>query len=71
MTPLQRQRLIRRGTQVRILRRDIWEYRNWRHKRPRGRIVRVEGGYLYVRPNGWPRNRPPLELYTNEIEVLL
>lgn len=70
MTPLERQRLIRRGMKVRILRRDIWEYRNWHSKRPRGRIVRVNGGYIYVRPNRWPRNQPPLELYECEIEVL-
>lgn len=59
------------GATVRILRRDIWEFRNWSVKRrPHGRIIRVNGGYIYVRPKAWKGNRPPLELYENEIEVI-
>lgn len=61
----------KRGAQVRILRRDIWEFRNWSAKRrPRGTITRIDGAYIYVRPNAWKGRRPPLELYENEIEVI-
>lgn len=60
------------GSLVRILRRDIWEFRNWGEaRRPRGRITKVNGGYIYVRPTLWGKaRRPALELYENEIEVL-
>ncbi len=74
MTPLQRQRSIRPGAQVRILRRDISDFEQrypTAKRRPHGRIVRIDGGYIYVRPNhGWARGRPPLELYDCEVEVL-
>lgn len=74
-TDLTRIRSIKRGARVRILRTDIWEFRNWKKKRPRGVITLVNGGYIYVRPNGkWPRETKAdqfiLELYTNEIEVI-
>ncbi len=69
MTPLQRQRSLKVGAKVRILRRDIYDFRNWGAKRrPRGIIRRVDGGYIYVKPNLWPRGT--LELYENEIEVV-
>ncbi len=72
-SPIQRKwRAIQPGAVVRILRRDIHDFRNWTtaKRRPRGIIRRVDGGYIYVKPNVWPRNRPPLELYENEIEVV-
>ncbi len=71
MTPLERQRVTKVGAKVRILRRDIYEFRHWGAKRrPRGYVMRVDGGYIYVRPNVWKGPRHPLELYENEIEVI-
>lgn len=63
---------IRRGVTVRILRQDIWEFRHWgRKRRPRGVVTRINGGYIYVRPNLWRyQRRAPLELYDGEIETL-
>lgn len=61
---------LKRGAYVRILRRDIFEFRNWTKRRPRGYVMRVDGGYVYVRPNAWKGPRHPLELYENEIEVI-
>ena len=39
--------------------------RGWRHLF--GFIERIDGGYHYVRPTNWPKDRPPFELYENEI----
>lgn len=62
------QRPIRRGTRVRITRADVFGL--YHRVNRTGRVVRVDGGYIYVRPMWWPRNRPPLELYDGEVEVL-
>ncbi len=61
---------MKRGALVRILRTDIWEFRNWTKRRPRGYVTRIDGGYVYVRPNVWKGPRHPLELYAGEIEVI-
>lgn len=66
---LQRQRALKVGARVCILRKDLGS--KWAARRNHnGRIVRIDGGYIDVRPMWWPRGRPPFELYECEIEVL-
>ncbi len=59
---------LRRGTRVTILDREILSLAH--RKNRNGRVVRINGGYIYVRPMWWPRKRPALELYSNEIKIL-
>lgn len=59
---------LRRGTKVLITRTDIFGM--YHRKNRNGRVTHVDGGYIYVRPMWWPKKRPALELYYNEIEIL-
>lgn len=63
-----RNRAIKRGARVRITRTDLGS--DWARRRNKnGRITRIDGGYIYVRPMWWKRGRV-FELYDNEIEPL-
>lgn len=50
--------------------------RGWRHlfgkQAPRrfGHIERIDGGYIDVRPIGWPKKVMPFELYEGELRVV-
>lgn len=70
--PASRPKPIRVGSTVRILRQDIWAFRNHSVKRrPRGIITEINGGYIYVRPTAkWWKGKYDLELYDCEIEVI-
>jgi hypothetical protein len=49
-----------------------WKHLFGRKTKPRkfGFIERIDGGYHYVRPTGWPKDRPPFELYECEFKVV-
>ncbi len=63
-------REIKKGSIVRVLRRDIFPFRNWKKKRPHGKVMRIDGWNYYVKFNSLPRNTPAMQLYEKEIELI-